>query len=68
MPSDVRIKVEGTVWVFHLRSDDAIEWVNENVEVEDWQQLGHNHFAADWRPAQDLMGAMIEEGLTVDVR
>lgn len=58
----------GTLVVFDLRTDAAREWVGENVQDPGCQWLGTTMFAADHRPAQDLVNAIQAEGFEVTFR
>lgn len=62
---DVEIEDQGTIVVFTLKTDDAADWVRENVSVGDWQWLGERTFAVDHRAAEMLIEGMIHVGLEV---
>ena len=61
---DVQIENEGCVFMFHVLTDTAREWVNENVGLESWQWLGRA-FSVEHRFAEDLASGMQEDGLNV---
>ena len=61
---DVQIENEGSIFMFHVLTDTAREWVDENVGLESWQWLGRA-FAVEHRFAEDLAGGMQEAGLEV---
>ena len=61
---DVQVENEGSIFMFHVLTDAAREWVNENVGLESWQWLG-NAFTVEHRYAQDLAEGMQDDGLTV---
>lgn len=60
---DFRVVDEGSVWLVYLESEAARNWVAENVEVPGWAWMGRHSFAADWRPARDLVQGMLNDGL-----
>jgi hypothetical protein len=44
---------------FTMLSDDAKQWLDENVETEGWQWLG-NILWVDMRSAQQLINALMD--------
>jgi hypothetical protein len=62
---DVNVRDEGTVVLLSLQSDEAHDWVDENVAVEDWQWMGQHSFCVDHRFAVPLIEGMIRGGLEV---
>lgn len=62
---DVVVTDEGSMWVFELRREAAHQWVEQYLELEPWQWLGHS-FAVDWRLAEDIVQGMLYDGLVVD--
>jgi hypothetical protein len=62
---DVVITGGGTVYLFHLLSAVAREWVEEHVSGER-QHLG-NALAVEHRYAGDLAAGMADDGLRVEV-
>jgi len=61
---DVQIVNHGSVFAFHLLSQNAQEFVDENVQTERWQFMG-NALCVDHRFAGDLADAMRENGLVL---
>lgn len=64
--TDVTVSGGGTVYLFHLESDDAHEWVEEHVQLESWQWLGRG-FGVEHRFAGPLIEGMAADGLRVEV-
>ena len=54
-----------SVYLFVPLTPEARTWVDENVELEDWQWLGGG-FGVDHRYAKDLADGMTQDGLVVD--
>lgn len=53
-----------TVWQFEPVTEAAKEFVEENLELEDWQKLGGT-FACDHRPARQLARQLSDEGFVL---
>ena len=47
------------------KSQQAKEWVKENVELEPWQWMGDS-FSVDHHYVEDLEQGMLEAGFTTD--
>lgn len=62
--ADVLVRNEGTVVLLTPRSDEAREWVDENLGLESWQWVGDS-FAVEWRFAPNVVDGMIGDGLEV---
>ena len=64
---DVRVQNEGTIFVFHLQTPKAREWVGVNVQAEDYQWFGAHGggLAVEHRYARDLAEGMKLAGLVV---
>jgi len=60
---DAQVENHGSLFLFHLRTDAAREFVAEHVS-EDAQYFDHA-LAVEPRYAQDLAQGMINEGLEV---
>ncbi len=60
---DVRVQNEGTLYLFHLLTDAAQEWVEENVQGE--AQLCAGALVVEHRYARDLANGMLAHGLEV---
>lgn len=54
-----------TVWTFTPKSEAAKAFVEDNVDVPDYMQLGNGAFAADHRMAKDLVEALKDNGFEV---
>lgn len=60
---DVEIFDEGSIVQFMCFSNTALDWVNDNVQLEGWQWIGGRSFAVDHRFAGNLADGMQAEGL-----
>lgn len=65
-PSDVTVSGGGTIYLFHLESDTARDWVDDQVQLEGWQWLGRA-FAVEHRYVGALIEGMLADGLRVEV-
>lgn len=45
-------------------TEAAREWIEENVQSEEWQWLGPS-LVVEWRTVENLIAGMIEAGLEV---
>jgi hypothetical protein len=64
--NDITYQDEGTVILFTIQNDSTLQWVQDNLGLEDWQWLGERSFAIDRRPAIQLIEQLRElEGFTV---
>ena len=61
---DVEVVFHGSVVAFHLLSQDAKNFVDENVAAEGWQFMG-DALCVDFRFAENLAEGMRENGLEV---
>lgn len=64
--ADIRIENHGTIFLFHMLTPTATEWVDNNVGGTTLY-LG-NALAVEPRCVEALAAGMIENGLEVDVR
>lgn len=64
-PTDVSISGSGTLYLFHLNTNAARDWVQEFVS-EDRQFFG-NALAVEHRFVEDLAAALSQDGLAVEV-
>lgn len=62
---DFVVRNHGTIWTFTLASEAAAVFARESLGLEDWQWVGSNAFAIDWRPARDLVAQLQAEGWVV---
>jgi len=53
-----------TVYSFELMTDAARQWVDENVQAEAWQWLGHS-LAVEHGYTRELAQGMLDAGLNV---
>jgi len=54
-------------FMFTLHTDEAREWVDENVDVPDYLWFGNNGFAVfDTGLAANITGGMLRDGLLVE--
>lgn len=58
---------QGTVVAFYTETDEERQWVDENVELEDWQRLGGMGFAVEHRCAGPLIEGLQAEGFTMNL-
>jgi hypothetical protein len=61
---DIRILDEGTLVGFKAISDEASDWIHENVHSEPWQWLGGTLWV-DHRFAPMLLDGIAEAGFEV---
>jgi hypothetical protein len=64
-PIDITIENHRSVFLFHLHSDAARTWVEDNVSTESWQWFGQA-LAVDHHCARDLAQGMLDDGFTVE--
>jgi hypothetical protein len=57
----IRVKNDGTIWIFHLSEQEEVEWVKENVSVPEWAWQNGTNFVCEPR-----CGATLIEGLRVE--
>ncbi len=62
--ADVTIQNEGSIYLAHLNTDAAREWVNENVSDE--SQYFGQALVVEPRYLDNLIAGMCEAGLTVE--
>ena len=60
---DVRVDNQGTIFLFHLQTKAASDWVDEHVQ-DDAQYWGGT-LVVEHRYAPDLADGMLADGLTV---
>lgn len=61
--TDFSIYDEGSVVVITPLNDDARDWIEENVQSEGWQWLGHG-LCVDHRMAGPLVDGIASAGFT----
>ena len=64
---DIIVRNEGTIWTFEPVTDQAKDWIAQEIEIESWQWMGPM-FAVDHRMAQDLVGVLQEIGFEMERR
>ena len=64
--ADVRIQNEGSIFVAHLDSIAAREWVEANVGLEGAQWWGKNGLVVEHRFIGDITEGMLAAGLEVE--
>ena len=62
--ADVLVRNEGSIVMFTPKSQEAKNWVDDNLGLESWQWLGPA-FAVEWRYAPDIVNGMTGDGLEV---
>lgn len=65
MPTpDVTVTNEGSVFLVTPYTQDARDWISENVHTEGWQWMGQS-LAIEHRFVSDLVDGMLDAGLDV---
>lgn len=59
---DVTYRDEGTVTVFSFHSEEAQNFLREQVFYDTWQQIGPHAIATDWRAGLELLSVLRDEG------
>ena len=63
---DVQVAGGGTQYIFTALTQAAKDWVDQHVQIEDWQRWGPGAgFAVDHRYAGALARGMADDGLVV---
>ncbi len=62
---DFAIEDHGTVWTFVAVSQEAKNFVKNELDLEPWQQIASNRFAVDHRPARTLACVLQGQGFEV---
>jgi len=62
---DIKIQNEGSIIVFTPMTSEALEWINENCEVESWQWVGGS-LAIDHRFAEYIIYGLADAGFNVE--
>ena len=62
--TDFQVTDHGTVVGFTPLTEEAQEFLDEKVHIEDWQWFGRQ-FCVDHRPATHLLDGIVLAGLTV---
>lgn len=62
---DILVRDCGTVWQLLPLSRKASDWIEENVETEDWQWVGSS-LVVDWRFVGPLLDGARGTGLAVE--
>ena len=63
--TDVLVRNEGNVWLFHSLSPAALCWIEENVVVDSHLWCGSHAFCAEHRFGPELVTGLMDAGLTV---
>ena len=63
---DVTIHNYGSIVQFQLHTEEAREWVDENVQADDWQWSGRGFLNVEHRYAGHLADGMIDAGFEVN--
>jgi hypothetical protein len=67
MIADVEVIDECTVVVFHLKTEAARSWVEENMNVPSCWQISANRFGVDRREARHTIAVMEGGGLMLEM-
>lgn len=62
---DFTIHHHGSITMLATHTDAALDWVEENIELEDWQWQG-NQFAVEPRYLDALIEGIEEDGLIIE--
>jgi len=62
---DVRIEKDG-IFLFHLLTPEAEQWVEENVSLEGWQWMGDAFCVDGLEYAMNICWGMRQAGLEVE--
>lgn len=62
--SDIKIEDHGTIVMFHPLSEAGVEWMSQNLLVEEWQRWGQA-ITVDHRMARDIIDGMRADGLVL---
>ena len=63
---DITVDNQGTLFVFHIHTDRAKEWVEQHVQIEDHMWLGDKAFACEHRYAPAIAEGMQNDDLIVE--
>jgi hypothetical protein len=61
---DATFHNHGSIVMCEPHTDEARTWVDEHVQLEDWQWMG-GRFAVEPRMVEDLAQGMMDDGLVV---
>lgn len=67
METDFLVTSHGSVWQFQPLTETAKNFTDTDLDVQDWQWLGSS-FGVDARLANDLVGALEDEGFVLEIR
>ena len=62
---DVRIENHGSIFLFQVLTEVALNWFDENVESEPYMWTG-NRLAVEHRYAENLTNGLREEGFNCE--
>lgn len=64
---DITVKGEGftTIYQFEAKTDDAMEWIKQNVVIPEYMWLGSRRFIVEHRYMPPIVAGMIENGFNV---
>jgi len=65
MDVDVDVRADGAIVLFTPVSDEAREWMRQNLQTEPWQWLGQS-LAVERRYALPIVEGMQNAGLTTE--
>ncbi len=63
--SDVQVQSLGSLWVFSLLTEAAIQWADAHLASEDAGRESTSMLLTDWRMGRDIVEGMQSDGLTV---
>jgi len=64
--ADIRVVDEGTVVAIYALNSAAKEWMEANVQIDDWQRLGDDGFGCEPRSAESILQHAVDEGMVVE--
>jgi hypothetical protein len=62
---DFEVVNQGNICLLCPQTDEAREWVHDNLNVESWQYLGRN-IGVDHRYIGDIVAGIQADGLSVE--
>lgn len=65
MSADVELNRQGNIILVQCNSQEAKDWVNDNVNLEPFYWMGDS-FPCDQHVVQNIINGMEADGLTID--
>lgn len=64
--ADVTVEDQGSLVLFKIESQEAQEWVDDNIDVPDFAWLGGQQFVVEHRFADNLIAGLQDAGFEVE--